>query len=98
MQTVHEYLSVLVVPIRKDYRKLVAADSVHRAMRKNVADHSACLANVLVASFMALCVVDILETVDIANNKAKLGKRPFGQLLVYRRLCVYESLFALYPC
>ena len=78
-----------------DHHELVAARSVHRAVLEDIADHAACLANVLIARLVAEGVVDDLQAVDIADRNGKVLRRLGGDVGIHLLFLQEKGVLAL---
>lgn len=96
VQLVHQYAPVFIIPSLQEHREFVATDPVHRAVGKDIADHPARPAYVFIPGFVAQGIVDLLEAVDIADDKGKIEKLAPAQLFVQRLLRFEIGLFALH--
>ena len=77
--------------------KLIAAGTEHRTVFEVLADQVAGCTDIFIAGFMAVGIVDMFQSVYIADQKRKFLHDAFLYFQIHQVQRVQISLFALHP-
>ena len=98
MQRYHQFLSDGIVAPRHYDREFISADTIHRTVPENIADHFRGIAYIFISGLVPQSIIDLLQTVHVTDCDRKSFSDAIFDLHIVVFFAYQEGMLALDSC